>query len=51
MLVTVSPRASISAPTVAAASPLPIEETTPPVMKMYFVRRLILRLGVPGFAG
>src|SRR5437764_3470952 len=35
--VTVNPRASRSAPMEAAAMPLPSPETTPPVMKMYFV--------------
>jgi hypothetical protein len=40
MCVTRSPRASISAPIDAEVSPLPIEETTPPVTKTNFVRRL-----------
>src|ERR1700726_1777989 len=35
--VTVKPRASRIAPTDAAATPLPREDTTPPVMKMYLV--------------
>jgi hypothetical protein len=34
---TVSPRISKSAPNAAAVSPLPSEETTPPVTKMYFI--------------
>src|SRR5207249_992608 len=38
--VTVKPRASIRRPMEAAASPLPSEDTTPPVMKMYFVATL-----------
>jgi hypothetical protein len=37
MLVTVIPRASMMAPMDAAARPLPSEESTPPVMKMYLV--------------
>src|SRR3977135_2790226 len=36
-MVTRSPRLSSSAPIDAAARPLPSEETTPPVTKMYFV--------------
>src|SRR5713226_6737093 len=35
--VTLKPRASRSAPIDAAASPLPRDDTTPPVTKMYFV--------------
>src|ERR671927_496262 len=35
--VTENPRASRMAPTEEAATPLPSEETTPPVMKMYLV--------------
>src|SRR5262245_34845433 len=35
--VTVNPRLSSSLPIEAAAKPLPSEDTTPPVMKMYFV--------------
>ncbi len=35
--VTEKPRASRMAPTEAAATPLPSEETTPPVTKMYLV--------------
>src|SRR2546426_6215496 len=34
--VTRNPRASSNAPIEAAASPLPRDETTPPVTKMYF---------------
>src|SRR5690606_27328172 len=37
MLVTRRPRASMSAPMEAAARPFPMELTTPPVTKMYFV--------------
>src|SRR5690606_18705257 len=37
MLVTRRPRASMSAPIEAAARPFPMELTTPPVTKMYFV--------------
>jgi len=37
MLVIVSPRVSMMAPIEAAAKPLPNDESTPPVMKMYFV--------------
>src|SRR5690606_35486913 len=44
MWVTVNPRASINAPMDAAARPLPIEETTPPVTITYLVRRLIALL-------
>src|SRR5690348_7183810 len=36
--VTRSPRASSRAPSDAEARPLPIDETTPPVVKTYFVR-------------
>jgi hypothetical protein len=36
-MVTLSPLASRRAPKEAAASPLPIEETTPPVTKINFV--------------
>lgn len=41
MCVTVRPRASMSAPIEAALSPLPIDETTPPVTRT----NLVLRLG------
>ncbi len=34
---TVSPRSSSSAPSDAAVRPLPSDETTPPVTKMYFI--------------
>src|SRR4051812_41677537 len=40
MCVTRSPRASINAPIDADVSPLPIEETTPPVTNTNLVRRL-----------
>src|SRR4051812_27337568 len=40
MCVTCSPRASINAPIDADVSPLPIEETTPPVTNTNLVRRL-----------
>src|SRR6185503_6934259 len=40
MCVTRSPRASINAPIDADVSPLPIEETTPPVTSTNLVRRL-----------
>src|SRR5687768_11498517 len=40
--VTLRPRASRSAPIEAAARPLPIELTTPPVTKMYLVRRAFI---------
>src|SRR5580700_11502634 len=36
MRLTLMPRASIRQPIEAAASPLPSEDTTPPVTKMYF---------------
>src|SRR6185503_12227595 len=39
MCVTPRPRASISAPMDADVSPLPIDETTPPVTNTNFVRR------------
>src|SRR4051812_39128474 len=42
MCVTLRPRASISAPIDAAASPLPMELTTPPVTKMYLVRFIVV---------
>src|SRR5271154_805386 len=42
MWVTRSPRASISAPIEAAPSPLPIDETTPPVTKTNLVRLLMV---------
>jgi hypothetical protein len=38
---TVSPLASNKAPIEAAAIPLPRDETTPPVMKMYLVFAII----------
>jgi hypothetical protein len=41
MCVTRKPRASINAPIDAEASPLPIDETTPPVTNTNFVRRFM----------
>src|SRR5689334_8618316 len=46
--VTRSPRLSISAPIEAEASPLPSEETTPPVTKMNLVLTLAMRCLSPG---
>ncbi|CDQ08881.1 conserved protein of unknown function [Acidithiobacillus ferrivorans] len=42
-MVTFSPRASSSAPRAAPAAPLPREETTPPVTKMYLLIGLAVR--------
>jgi hypothetical protein len=42
MAVTLRPRASSNAPMHALESPLPMDETTPPVIKMYFVERAII---------
>ena len=39
MAVAFKPRASSRAPIQAVVSPLPIDETTPPVTKMYLVGR------------
>src|SRR5918993_2309751 len=44
-MVTLSPRASSSAPIDAAASPLPRDDTTPPVTKMYLGGKLPLLPG------
>src|SRR5882724_6456479 len=43
--VTEKPRASSRRPIDAAASPLPSDETTPPVMKMYLVGTLLSSSG------
>src|SRR5437763_14937138 len=40
MMLTLSPRLSSRHPSDAAASPLPNEDTTPPVTKMYFAAML-----------
>ena len=46
-IVTLSPRSTSSRPSEAAAMPLPREETTPPVTKMYLVAFGPVVIGLP----
>ena len=48
-MVNLSPRLSSKAPMEEAETPLPREETTPPVTKTFFVRSLVLVPVIPCF--